>query len=1490
MKTIRLIALVLFGVLGQNLHAQVLGDVIKKDVTNGQVNFVITKHSTSQGQLPDNEVAIREIWGNGHVEIPSTITIEGENHSSESYKVTATEGWNTIVQSKNVTSVVLPEGLTTIQSGSFQYVENSSNFDAIVLPSTLTTIGTRCFEGSLITKFYFTNGATSNAYFALDTREDYSDSDNDGTYSSALYTKDGKTLVLLAAGFGKNNTTSDNVHNDGNRINLSDYVIREGTTKIEKTAINYAGYLRKLTIPSSVNDIKVGQFVGDASIISSGTYFEATGRNDRTPKQNKEAQSKYTYFTHDGVLFHYYENGDDKGNALVAVPRKYTDVWEKADDYYISDDITIDVYCKSYGYWDADIEQYVTIPAKTYQVTLSGGHTLKYKALTDKSYLKPGKDQAQARYLKNYTETATNVNLDLDKVTTYFTNGELNSIISQLNQQAAQDGRPTITMENAGSYVANVKYSSVEIPYEGKYVFEFAVPEAVTAIASDAIIGVKYLEEIDLGPSTVTVSNYAIAQMGSLKKVDIEAHTTDIKEGAIVECSGIEQFWVDPANTVYTHDINPSVTDDPHFGVLYTKDGKNLKLYPNGKTSPDTYAIYYGTQIIEKQAFKGNKYIKDLTIPTTVKEIHEEAFRRFGLLTETSGRDDLTLTFDAQGSQLELIEMNAFKQSYFKNVTIPTSVKTIQNNAFELMPELVTVTFLDGCVIGDAVLENGYDFSGKPVQITKEGLGVASFRNNPKLTTVTFGSTPNLTTLTTNSFSADSALTSVKLPTSLKQIASNALQAAGGKYRTNGDLTNVTTINFAELTLLEGIGPYAFAGSNIGSNINLNNGKLTTIDAQAFDHCQKMKSIQLPRTLWWVADGAFTFCTALESIDVIHNPNETGGPGVCAYISIDGMLCSSDKTRLHTFPGGKGDTDYALLPYIKYVADYAFYGCQKLTSIVFPKTIESIGFRALAKCKNLKSISFMGDWVEGGANDIVRLNDDNMYRVTTTDNEPNTPLSKDISINVRKNWFDGWFKTHEGQTADENPLVYYAAKFKAVNPSFYVDEPKGGTNYDRDLEFFQLSETEVGVVGMKKSDNGALRRSVIINSLVNTPTDYHVILEDIYKEDPKTDLQVKAILDFAFAETSRLNTVIVLPEIDYIGASAFTGAADIDRVFLAGNTKAPAFISETLQMDGTYFKGKTETVGGVDKTTGYYLNYNPDNDFYPFDNTIGSGKKVKIYCRKSIAKTFKNYAKINQTITLKEGTATRNHQPVVDYRVPRGTSGKLATICYPFAVEMPEKTGEYADNNIKAFIPLEYKKNDDDKLILVRARSIDDGYVPAYNAVLLHSKAGDVAAFDSESDQELGKTEEASAGYFLISEAAARETITFDDPTLNDNIGEGKKYQKVMIGTVEHTKVNPTNATYFYITKNGGYTKLTKEQEFPYFLGFLQFIGNEYQGKQLKFTFDWDDDEGGETTGIDDLNINENGEKAVYYNLQGQRVENPKHGVYIVNGKKVVLK
>ena len=67
---------------------------------------------------------------------------------------------------------------------------------------------------------------------------------------------------------------------------------------------------------------------------------------------------------------------------------------------------------------------------------------------------------------------------------------------------------------------------------------------------------------------------------------------------------------------------------------------------------------------------------------------------------------------------------------------------------------------------------------------------------------------------------------------------------------------------------------------------------------------------------------------------------------------------------------------------------------------------------------------------------------------------------------------------------------------------------------------------------------------------------------------------------------------------------------------------------------------------------------------------------------------------------------------------------------------------------------------------------------------------------------------------------------------------------------------------------------------------FLVLTSPEAQAKGFVLTFD-----DGSTTGIETIESSKNStEDGVYYDLQGRRVENPTRGVYILNGKKVVIK
>ena len=56
---------------------------------------------------------------------------------------------------------------------------------------------------------------------------------------------------------------------------------------------------------------------------------------------------------------------------------------------------------------------------------------------------------------------------------------------------------------------------------------------------------------------------------------------------------------------------------------------------------------------------------------------------------------------------------------------------------------------------------------------------------------------------------------------------------------------------------------------------------------------------------------------------------------------------------------------------------------------------------------------------------------------------------------------------------------------------------------------------------------------------------------------------------------------------------------------------------------------------------------------------------------------------------------------------------------------------------------------------------------------------------------------------------------------------------------------------------------------------------------RLRIVVGNDDDD---TTGINDVEINTEEIRGEFYNLNGQRVQTPSKGIYIVNGKKVFIK
>ena len=151
-----------------------------------------------------------------------------------------------------------------------------------------------------------------------------------------------------------------------------------------------------------------------------------------------------------------------------------------------------------------------------------------------------------------------------------------------------------------------------------------------------------------------------------------------------------------------------------------------------------------------------------------------------------------------------------------------------------------------------------------------------------------------------------------------------------------------------------------------------------------------------------------------------------------------------------------------------------------------------------------------------------------------------------------------------------------------------------------------------------------------------------------------------------------------------------------------------------------------------------------------------------------------------------------------------------------------------------------------------------------------------VASDLSASAVTLSAVDEAPAGTGVILKGTAGETYTI--PVKADATFDGTNKLKA---AVYPTGVDANSA---YILKGGKFCLVTNASLVPAGKAYLLASDVPAAAPELMFVF------GGEVTGVNEVSevkeVNDNS----WYNLAGQRVAQPSKGLYIVNGKKVVIK
>ena len=262
------------------------------------------------------------------------------------------------------------------------------------------------------------------------------------------------------------------------------------------------------------------------------------------------------------------------------------------------------------------------------------------------------------------------------------------------------------------------------------------------------------------------------------------------------------------------------------------------------------------------------------------------------------------------------------------------------------------------------------------------------------------------------------------------------------------------------------------------------------------------------------------------------------------------------------------------------------------------------------------------------------------------------------------------------------------------------------------------------------------------------------------------------------------------------------------------------------------------------------------------------GSDLKIYVKKSAENDYKNakgwknhYAnqisyKIPDEVTIQKlwGTFAREFDADLGIYNRETGKGKVAAFVAQKSADV-----QVADP-VHTFGIYKFKVESID---MHGGVSGDETYVPADNGVLIEARQGRSLPSDF---------------YYAIGE---KDNKTY---TITNNMMTGV--------TVKKAVVNSTTSDPLYaMSKSEGLLRLIKPGtsfNFPVHKAYARPRDTFSGAAKVQPVFDEEDNNG--VTGIENIENTTTTDKNVYYNLQGQRVENPQHGVFILNGKKVILK
>ena len=901
-------------------------------------------------------------------------------------------------------------------------------------------------------------------------------------------------------------------------------------------------------------------------------------------------------------------------------------------------------------------------------------------------------------------------------------------------------------------------------------------------------------------------------------------------------------------------------------GVLVSLDGKKLIAYPNAKPGAvSSFPAYQGVI--------GQPSASVYKIPDGVEIVGQAAFAQVNGLTAI------------ELNKVKKLEKGAFdKQTKLRNVRLGSSVDTIEEGAFGGNQNLTAFdvdslnpnyTSDDGVIYNAGKTElvlfpggKGGEYTTLPtttkirrrafyynnvlakVNFNKdlEVIDGDAFQATTELKNITFEAPARVKSIGTFAFQG-SGLTELNIPASLQTVDWSAFGFSKLKKITVADGSQLQSINKEAFNGCKDLEEFTFEGSST----------LNKIQKDAFSGDDKLKSFVIPEKVTVLERGAFNGASGLETI-TFKQP---------ATMTIIGE---------GAFQGAQALKKIELPSTVTTISKDAFNTCSSLTEIVVPASVTSIdptGFQECAKLEKFtvdknnnvyssvdgfllsKDKTILKSFPPAKANTyytmlpptIETIGKQAFYYVQALENVTIPEKVKKIEDFA----FDRVGNLNTIAFLGKTPITNVAPS--AFNPA-NVDKSKIDLSVRKDAKAAfdndaLWSQFRTRVISFFKETNGTgngtteyflLSQKAVM--IVGTEADvYTYVVEPTVTDDNGKTYQVRLWGDYAMNDnTTNIQEVVFKNTLDYVGLDAFKkndGSSTVKRIYFTATVP-------TKDMSATKWEY-------IDNSGNY-----TQKEFEP---------SLKVYVKKSAENAYKT------------ATGWDRYAGQTSYKIPGEI--KIAHWYGTFAREFDADLGIYARENneagrIGAFITQTAGMSTETDATGVQTtkfimKSINYGntnvtdydYVPAETGVLLESRSGASTPADF---------------YYAIGE---KDNVSY---SLSNNIMEGV--------TVKDTKKQSSTSDPIFAMTTAGIFKPLKigtDRTIPVHKAVARPKVTLSASAKVMFVFD-DGENHNIVNAIETVENNNVVDNNAYYNLQGQRVENPQHGVFIHNGKKVVLK